>query len=185
MRQLRVLSFGVALILTAGLGIGLVLASSGVLSLTSIVDILETVSGTIVGILVGAALLLIAVHFLLGLIEERSNGALFHYEGTLGRIDLSPVAIRESIAAVLRNDIGLERFRILLRHQEDGIGITVRITLSPDQRVTEVGERIQSELAKHIADRTGVNVSDVGVVVRSIRSSESETRETSLDETGS
>jgi len=183
MRQLRVLGLGAAMILTAGLGVGLILAGAGVLSLSSIWDFLDTVAGSILIILVGVALLLVAVHFLTELADERLSAALFHHEGDWGRIDLAPIAIKELIAGILRKDIGLDRFRILLRHQVNGVGITVRTTLSPDQRVTDVGERIQRELAKHVADQTGVEVRGVTVLVRSIRASESGIKETSRDET--
>ena len=183
MRRLRVLGLGATMILTAGLGVGLILAGAGVLSLSSIWDFLDTVSGSILVTLVGVALLLVAVHFLIELADERLSAALFHHEGSWGRIDLAPIAIKELIAGILRKDIGLDRFRILLRHEVNGVGITVRTTLSPDQRVTDVGERIQRELAKHVTDRTGVEVRDVTVLVRNIRTSESGIKETSRDET--
>jgi len=182
MRQLRVLGLSAAMILTVGLGIGLIIAGAGVLSLSSLWDFFDTVAGSILVILAGVALLLVAVHFLIELANERLNAALFHHEGDSGRIDLAPIAIKELIASILRKDIGLERFRISLRHRVDGVGIEVRTTLSPDQHVTEVGERIQRELAKHVADRTGVEVSDVTVFVRNIRARESEIKETRRDE---
>jgi len=182
MRQLRVVGFGGAMILSAGLGIGLILAGAGVLSLTSVWDFFDTVTGSILVILTGAALILVAVHFLIVLADERLSRALFHHEGDWGRIDLAPNAIKEFIAGILRTNIGLDRFRILLRHHTHGVGITVRTTLSPDQIVTEVGERIQRELTKHVAEGTGVEVSDVVVFVRSIRAGEG-MKETSGDET--
>ncbi len=173
MRRLRVLSHSAALIITAGLSISLILAGAGVLSLSSVWDDLDTVTGSILVILVGVALLLVAVHFLIVLADERLDAALFHHEGDWGRIDLSPVAIKEFIAGILRNDIGLDQFRIRLRHEAHGVGITVRTSLSPDQRVTDVGERIQRVLAEQVSDRTGVEVCDVTVLVRSIRADES------------
>ncbi|MCK5245337.1 hypothetical protein KAR02_00450 [Candidatus Bipolaricaulota bacterium] len=172
MRQLRVLGIVGAIILTAGLGVGLILAGAGVISLTSVWDFFDTVAGSILVILAGAALILVAVHFFIVLADERLSRSLFHYEGNWGRIDLAPIAIKEFIACILRKEIGLDQFRILLRHHVDGVGITVRTTLAPDQTVTEVGERIQRELTKQVVDRTGVEVSDVVVIVRSIRATE-------------
>jgi len=172
MRQLRVLGFSGAMILTAGLGICLILAGAGVLSLTSVWDFLDTVAGSILVILAGAALILVAAHFAMALFDERLSRSLFHYEGNWGRIDLAPIAIKEFIACILRKEIGLDQFRILLRHHVNGVGITVRTALAPDQTVTEVGERIQRELTKQVVDRTGVEVSDVVVIVRSIRATE-------------
>lgn len=182
MRQLRFVGLSGALILTAGLGVSLILAGAGVLSLTSVWDFFDTVAGSILVILAGAALILVAVHFLLAFADERLSRSLFHHEGQWGRIDLAPHAIKELIADILRRDIGLDRFRISLSHHADGVGIAVRTTLSPDQKVTDVGERIQRELAKHVAERTGVEVSDVVVLVRSIRASETAVKESSSDE---
>jgi len=169
------------MILTAGLGIGLILAGAGVLSLTSIWDFFNTTAGSILVILSGAALILVAVHFLIVLADERLSRSLFHHEGDWGRIDLAPSAIKEFIAGILRNRIGLDQFRVLLRHHANGVGIAVRTTLSPDQKVTEVGERIQRELSQHVEDRTGVKVCDVVVLVRNIRASGTGVKESSGD----
>jgi len=178
MRRLRVLSLVIALIVTAGLSISLLLAGAGVLSLSSVWADLDTLTGSILVILVGSILLLVAIHFLIRLADERLDAALFHHDGDWGRIDLSPAAIKEFIAGILRDDIGLERFRIQLRHEAKGVSITVRTTLSPHQRVTDVGGQIQRELAEHVSDRTGVDVRDVTVLVRSIRANGSGNKET-------
>jgi uncharacterized alkaline shock family protein YloU len=169
--------------LTAGLGIGLILAGAGVFSLSSVWDFFDTVVGSILVILAGAALILVGVHFLIVLADERLSRSLFHHNGEWGRIDLAPNAIKEFIAGILRKNIGLSQFRILLRHHANGVGITVRTTLSPDQIVTEVGEQIQRELTQHVAERTGVEVSDVVVLVRNIRASETGMKESTRDET--
>jgi uncharacterized alkaline shock family protein YloU len=155
--------------LTAGLGIALILAGAGVLSLSSLWTFFDTVSGSILVILVGAALVLIGVNYLIRLADERLNASVFRHEGNWGRIDLSPAAVKESIGGILKKDIGLDRFHVLLSHHASGVAITVRTTLSPDQRVTDIGEKIQRSLAEHVRDRMGVTVSDVTVLVRGIR----------------
>jgi len=177
MRTFRIIGFLGALILTAALGIGLILAGAGVLSLASIWEWLDSVTGSILVILVGAALVLVGIHFLIALGDERVHGARFRSEGDWGRVDLSPTAIREFISEILQQQIGIDRFRVLLRHEGRGVGITVRTTLSPEQRVTDIAERIQRELAYHVADRTGVEVTDVTVFVRGIRNIDRELKE--------
>lgn len=185
MRQLRVLGLVGAMILTSGLGIGFILAGVGVLSLTSLWGFLDTVAGLVLINLVGVSMLLISVTFFMALARERLSRSLFHHEGRWGRIDLAPKAVKELIADVLRKEIGLDRFRISLSHDVDGVGIFVRTTLAPNQKVTEVGERIQRELATHVVERTGVEVSDVVVHVHSIRASEAEVKEPTSDATNS
>jgi len=48
----------------------------------------------------------------------------------------------------------------------------VHTTLTPQQRVTDVGLQIQRELVRHVTDRTGVDVQEVRVLVRSIRAAD-------------
>ena len=95
-------------------------------------------------------------------------------EGEWGRVEVSPTAVREFISGVLRKEIGIDRFRVFLRRRENGVAIRVRTALTPDQRVTDAGERIQRELTQQVADRTGVEVREVTVFVRSIRAREVE-----------
>ena len=183
MRTLRLVANLAALLMLGGLGVTLIVAGVGGLSLASLWVYLAKAPGTIFVILVGVAQILAAIHFLLIVIDERRNSVVFSREGELGRIELTPHAVKEFIGGVLREEIGLEQFRIRLRHHGDGVAITVRTTTCPTQRVTEIGERIQRELSAHVAERTGVEVSDVVVLVRNIRASETGLKESTRDET--
>jgi uncharacterized alkaline shock family protein YloU len=169
MRQLRSLRDLAALAITGGLGVVLILAGVGVLSVGSLWSYLETFPGTLFVILVGACLLLVAIDFLVRLTDERLNAVLFSQQGDWGQIEVSPTAVREFISDILRHQVGIDRFRIFLRHHSGGVAISVRTALSPDQRVTDVGTRIQEELARHVPERTGIDVREVTVFVRSLR----------------
>jgi uncharacterized alkaline shock family protein YloU len=169
MGRIRFLGQTVALLLSLLLGVGLILSVAGVLSLSSVGSYLGHTAGFVLGVAAGVGLLLVAVHYAVQIADDRLRAALFHHNGPGGRIDVTPAAIREFVTGVLQSSIGLDRFRVLLYHDGDGVRITVRTTLSPDQRVTELGERIQQELARHVADHTGVEVTSVTVLVRGIR----------------
>jgi uncharacterized alkaline shock family protein YloU len=172
MRRFRVLADAGAFLLTGGLGVTLILGGAGVLSFASLTNYFERVPGTIFLILVGVLFLLVAFHFVLALLDDRARAVLFSQQGEWGRIELSPHAVREFISDILYTEVGIERFRIGLKHQGDGVAIVVHTTLSPDQCVTDVGLRIQRELVRHVAERTGVAVQEVTVFVRDIRLSE-------------
>jgi uncharacterized alkaline shock family protein YloU len=172
MRSVRVVAHLVALAVTGGLGVTFIIGGAGGISFSSVWEFLGDAPGTILLIVVGVLLLAVAVRFLLAIADERLAAALFSRQGDFGRIELTPYAVREFISGVLRQELGIDRFRVQLDHRGGGVAITVRTTLSPDQRVTEVGERIQRELARHVPERTGVDVHEVSVVVRSIRGKE-------------
>lgn len=170
MRVFRGVANLVALLVTGGLGVTFILGGAGMLSFSSITPYLDRVPGTIFLILVGVALLFAGISFLMASAEELFRAGVFARESEGGRIALTSFAVKEYVSGVLRDEIGLDHFRVQLKRCGDGVAITVRITLSPDQRVTEVGGRIQSVLAREVPGRTGVGVSDVSILVRGIRS---------------
>jgi len=172
MRVFRGVANVVALIVTGGLGVTFIVAgvgASGLLSFASVTPYLDRVPGTIFLIVVGAVLVLIAVRFLIAAGDERVRAGIFAREADGGRVALTGFAVREFISGILRDEIGLDRFHVGLEHRRGGVAITVRVTLSPDQRVTSVSERIQSVLARLVPERTGVEVSEVSILVRGIR----------------
>jgi uncharacterized alkaline shock family protein YloU len=172
-RLLTILHY-LAFLFTLGLGVVTILAGTEVLPIGTVSAAFSETGWTILLILVGVGVLLIALRFLLVLAEDRLNGILYSRAGEYGRVEISPMAVREFIGGILREEIGIDRFRVFLRRRENGVAIRVRTALTPDQRVTDVGERIQRELTRHVADRTGVEVREVTVFVRSIRARETE-----------
>ncbi len=170
MRALRGVANIVALAVTGGLGGTLIVAGAGGISLSSVTPYLDRLPGSALVIVVGTVLVFVGLFFLVMSADERVGRAVFAREGSGGQIALTSFAIREFISGILRDEIGLDRFRVALDHQEDGVAVKVRLTLSHDQRVTDVGERIQTVLAREIPERTGVSVTDVSILVRGIRS---------------
>jgi len=160
---------GLAFFLTAGLGVLSILSGAGLFSIAALLRFLESSMGTALLVLFGALLLLIALHFAWRMIRNRTAAARFSQEGEWGRIELSPYALKEFISGILHQEIGIERFRVHLRHMDRGIAISVRTTLSPHEKVSEVGRRIQTTLANRVVERTGVDVKQVSVLVGSIR----------------
>ena len=160
---------GSALFVTAGLGILSILIGAGSFSIAALLRFLESSVGTTLLVLFGALLLVIALHFAWRMIRNRSAAARFSQEGDWGRIELSPYALKEFISGILHQEIGIERFHVHLRHMDGGIAIAVRTTLSPHDKVSEVGRRIQTTLADRVVERTGVEVKQVSVLVGSIR----------------
>lgn len=169
MGRLRIVALAVALLLSLVVGIGMVLVGVGVLPISSIRDFLGDMATPVVAVAVGVGLSVVGAHYAVQLSDDRRSASLFHHERPGGRIDVCPAAIRELIDGILASEIGLIRFRTHLRHDGQGVQITVKTTLTPDQRVTEVAERIQQDLSRHVADRTGVEVTSVTILVQGIR----------------
>jgi len=180
--KLAIVLHCLAFLFALAFGVALILTGAGVLEESTVTAAFTDTGWMILLIALGAALLAIALHFLLVLAEDRLNGVLFSRTGEWGRVEVAPMAVRELISGILRRDMGLERFRVFLERREDAVAIRVRTALTSDQRVSEVGERIQRELARHVAERTGVEVREVTVFVRSMRARQDAVREGGGDE---
>lgn len=153
----------------AGAGICSILFSASVLSLFSAAQFLATLAGKAILYAFGGLLLAVSGHYAALFFRGRAQSARFSQDGEWGRIELSPYALREFVSGIMRDEIGIDRFQVRLNHVEDGLSIEITTTLSPDDRVAEVGRTIQQTLSNRVAERTGVEVRRVEVLVNSIR----------------
>jgi uncharacterized alkaline shock family protein YloU len=158
-----------AVLFTAGLGILTVLIGAGFPALADVTRFVGSPSGEALLFALGSVLILLGLYFAVLLSHARAAHRRFAQDGPGGRIELSPFALREFVNGILRQEIGIERFGVRLRHREEGIAIRIQTTLSPDQQVAEVARRIQETLTRRVAERTGVTVQEVSVLVNSIR----------------
>jgi len=170
MRAIVFLLNALAALLALGLGVLGILQGMETFAWPDVQEFLTSYWGKALLFAIGAALALVSLHFFLGAFRHRGRGLRFTQEGEWGRIELSGHALREFVTGILRDEVGIERFRVWIRHVGDGIAISVETALSPQERVGEVGRRIQSTLARRVLERTGVEVREVVVLVESIRS---------------
>lgn len=166
---MSLLGAALATLFTAGLGILTVLIGAGIPSLSDVMGFVASPSGEALLFALGSVLIFLGVYFAILSLRARGERARFTQEGTGGRIELSPFALREFVSGILRGEIGIERFGVRLQHREEGIAIRIQTTLTPDQQVAEVARRIQETLTRRVVERTGVTVQEVSVLVNSIR----------------
>ena len=74
----------------------------------------------------------------------------------------------------MRDEVGIDRFQVRLRHMDDGLSIGITTTLLPEDGVAEIGQRIQETLSRRVAERTGVEVREVSVLVSNVHVHEEE-----------
>lgn len=163
---------GILVLIFSFLGVAAILTGVGILPLSSIDAFLGTAGGEVFLLGIGAVLIVVGIYFLIAIYRVQAAAARFAQDGEGGRIEISPGALREFVSVILRQEIKIDRFRVKLRHMEDGIGIQVETTLSGNQQVGEVSRKIQEILAERIQERTGVAVHNVSVLVRGIRTTE-------------
>lgn len=115
--------------------------------------------------------LLIGLHYIGLILRARAQRGWFVREGPSGQIRISPWAIRDLIGQVLRQEVGLQQFRVSLEHAQEGVKIRVSGGVTSGQEVAEVGERVQRLLKERVEERIGVPVVEVTFLTRSVISS--------------
>ena len=161
-------------IVTAGTAVIFILFSAGTLSLVSAQQFFETLIGRAILYALGGVLLAVSMHFVSLFHRGRTQLARFTQDGEWGKIELSPHALREFVSGIMRDEVGIDRFQVRLRHLGDGLSIRITTTLLPEDKVAEIGQRIQETLSRRVVERTGVEVREVSVLVNSIRAHEEE-----------
>lgn len=112
--------------------------------------------------------LLLGLYFMGLILRTHRRRSRFAKEGPRGQIQVSPFAIKEFIAEILKREIGLSRFRIGLDHVDDGVKIRVSVSLAMSHNVVEVGKRVQELLKERVEERIGVKVNEVELFTESI-----------------
>jgi len=159
---------------TAGVGVMSILFCAGTFSIISLQQFFDALAGKIILYALGGVFLGVSFYFVSLFYRGRMQLARFVQEGELGRIELSPYALREFVSGIMKDEIGIGRFQVQLRHMDDGMSIRIKTTLSPEDQVSEIGKLIQETLSQRIVERTGIEVREVSVLVNSIQSHKEE-----------
>ncbi len=85
--------------------------------------------------------------------------------GPKGLILITAETVREMAGALLREELGLHRFRVDVRALGEGLALRVSLYLPPGEEVPALAERLQSLLAQEVSAKTGLEVPEVRMVV--------------------
>lgn len=154
----------------AGVGVILILFGIDVLSLSAALPFLNTTGGIITQILIGAVFFVTALYFSSLVYRGNLQRARFSYQEEEGRIEISSCAIKELAREMLFSKIGIAGLNaISLSRQGDGMAISIDASISSQEKVTEIGHRIQALLTEQLTEQTGIKVEEVSVFIRTIR----------------
>ncbi len=159
---LREIGYAIGFLGSAILGALLVLNVAGQVELDTLAAAIRAALGVVA---LGAA-----VYFLIRVAETARSQAPIRTMGAGGPISVSSEAVRSMVRDVLTDTFGIDDARVRIRSSTQGLRISLRFSLPPDQRVPDVGERIQTDVRSRIEDRVGVSVDEVDVTAQAFKS---------------
>lgn len=110
--------------------------------------------------LVGAAVVFIRIAF-----SRLTVQRALRRQGPKGMILITAATVQEMAGLLLREELGLHRFRVQIRPQGEGLALQVTLRLPPGEEVPALAERLQSLLAQEVSAKTGLEVPEVRMVV--------------------
>jgi hypothetical protein len=86
-------------------------------------------------------------------------------QGPKGMIFITVDTVQEMAGVLLREELGVHRFRVHIRPMGEGLALRVSLYLPPGEEVPALAERLQNLLAQEVAAKTGLEVPEVRMVV--------------------
>lgn len=86
-------------------------------------------------------------------------------QGPKGMILITADTVREMAGVLLREELGLHKFRVHIRPMGEGLALRVSLHLPPGEEVPTLAERLQNLLAHEVSAKTGLEVPEVRMVV--------------------
>lgn len=125
-----------------------------------------SVGGRAVLALLGAAALGGGLVLACQLADRLASGRAIKRSGPKGEISISPRAIRQLAAGLLRGELGLNRFRVRILRAGGGVALKIRLQLPSEEPAPQLAERIQTLLAQEIETKTGLPVEEVALEIQ-------------------
>jgi len=86
-------------------------------------------------------------------------------QGPKGMILITADTVREMAGVLLREELGLHKFRVHIQPMGEGLALRVTLRLPPGEEVPALAERLQNLLAQEVSAKTGLEVPEVRMIV--------------------
>ncbi|MEW5953023.1 MAG: alkaline shock response membrane anchor protein AmaP [Bacillota bacterium] len=118
-------------------------------------------------VIIGVYILMGARLFWAGLIKSRSHQAVVR-EGALGQVRIALHAIESLVEKIIDGFSGVREVKARVVVVPRGVGIKIKISVSPDTNIPVISKEIQEQVKEQILEVTGVEVHDVLILVDKI-----------------
>lgn len=126
-------------------------------------------SRLIVGIVSGAVILLgLFLIIAMGKRDKPRLRELLIQDSALGRVDISESALQEMILRTARYIREIRDVKSFLRHENDGLAVTLHLKVHPDADIPGLSQEVQLEVQKRLEEKAGIHVQYVRVLVEGV-----------------
>jgi uncharacterized alkaline shock family protein YloU len=89
-------------------------------------------------------------------------------DSALGRVDISEAALQDMVLRTARHIREIRDIKSFLRHERRGLVVTQPLKVHPDANIPELSQEVQREVQKRLAEKAGIHVQNVQVLVEGV-----------------
>ena len=122
--------------------------------------------------LIFAVLLLMGLRLFWVSLTRRNNagGKAVVHDYKLGQVRISVLAIENLVKKAVGQLPGVKEVKPRVVEHQKGMGLHIRVVVTPDISIPEVSREIQQKVQEYLAQTTGITVSEIKVIVDNISS---------------
>lgn len=123
----------------------------------------------IIGIISGVVILLaLLLMIAMGKQGRPRFRELLIQDSALGRVDISEAALQEMVLRTARHIREIRDVKSFLRHEGDGLAVTLHLKVHPDADIPGLSQEVQQEVQKRLEEKAGIHVPYVRVLVEGV-----------------
>lgn len=118
--------------------------------------------------LIGALFFIVSLRFIYFGFSRRYPLKTVVHETNLGEVRVSLYAIESLVKRVSRQVRGVREVKAWINTMNDGIGVQMRVWVTPDSNIPKVSAEIQNSVKTYVHDVVGAEVRDIHIFVENI-----------------
>lgn len=160
--------FSLIILFLSGCAIAVAL---GLLQPLEYIDLFLSEAGNRWGLAAGSAFFVVlSLWSLLAVFRRPREQQVVIRESGLGRVKISASALENLIRRAARDVRDVREVKPVLRFDQDGLVILLKLSVNPDANLPQVSQDVQGIVQEYLEKKAGVQVSKVQVIIQSVTS---------------
>lgn len=116
----------------------------------------------------GLVLLILCFSILFNVLKSKRLPETIVRDSELGKVCITLSAVESIVQKVLKDLEDVKESRIYIKKQEDGVSITLKITVNFDVIIPELTSELQTTIKNYVESTAGISVKNVSISVNNV-----------------
>ena len=158
--------------LMAVVSVLMILCSLDVFPQRVIIGFISGIPGSWIYAVGGVVMLLVSIRLLVAGIGATGSTSLKLSDGPNGKVHIGKSALEDYIADLAQEIYGIYHVKVIVKLDDDGISVRINSSIEPGINIPETTSEIKSNIKESIKKVTGIEVKDIELFYKQIKSKE-------------